>query len=413
MNGWRGAHEALTKELDRLKRNSGARSRGREFPLAARWNSAGTEVEYLYRNHQLICDEASLSGVLDAFAEIGAEPPAAVSDGPVGLKVLDIGDRDAADLADELGRVVGEGVVTVNHVLDTQGHVVVMCPASEPVPWQAPLRVLGEPVGPGRPRLAVVDTGYLPSIAEQSGFDRFGAVTDFEVDDEVYFADAPTDICHYGGHGTAATGRLLAVSGAGSVSVKVRDCVVGGAVDELTIVEDLVQVVSAGVDVISLQAGLYARAGRAPLAFDAFHRLVLRHHPEIVIVAAAGNNGSDAPFWPAAYPWTTAVGSLTSGGDARPAWTNYGHWVDVYAPGENVVVAFPNGSYEYEDETRAEFTNGHALWSGTSFSAPVVAGLIARRMVERGVDAPTARDIVLEEGEIAMLPGVGRRVLLP
>lgn len=414
MNGWRSSHDVLTREVQRLERNSAARSRGRQFPLAARWDDSGTEVQYLYRNHQLICDESDLTEVLDAFGQAGLERPATIHDGPLGLKVLDIGQRDSADLLDQLVQAVSDDKVSVNHVLDTQSHVVSMCPASEPVPWYGPMPELGEPVGPGRPRLAVVDTGYLPSIAKDSGFGRFGAVQqDFETDDEVYFADDPTAIRHYGGHGSAVTARLLAVSGAESVLVRVRDCVVGGAVDELTIVEDLYRVVSDGADVVSLQAGLYARAGRAPLAFDAFYRMVLRHHPETVIVAAAGNNGSDAPFWPAAYPWTTAVGALTVGGDARPTWSNFGHWVDLYARGENVVVPFPNGSYEYGDGTTARFTNGYTLWSGTSFAVPVVAGTIARRMVERGVDAPTARDVVLDEASIAELPGIGTRIMLP
>lgn len=408
----RGSREALRYEVDRLERNSADRSRGRQFPLGAKWDSTGTQVEYLYRNHQLMCDSDDLAQVLDAFDEVGAERPAAVTDGPVGLKVLDIGDRDAADLADQLLGVVDEDTVALNYVLETQSNTV-MCPATEPVPWPGPTPVLGEPIGPGRPRLAIIDTGYYPPVAEHWGFARFAAVKDnYEPDDEVY-VEGTTTIRPYGGHGTATAARLLAVSGSDSVTVQVRDCLVGGAVDELTIVEDLERVVRAGVDVVSVQAGLYARAGCSPKAFNAFYRRVLRRHPDTVIVVAAGNNGTDAPFWPAAYPWTTAVGALTSGGDARASWTNVGHWVNLYASGENAVVPFPQGRYEYLDGTSAEITQGHALWSGTSFSAPVVAGMIARRMVERGVNARIARDIILEEARVAGLAGTGPRVVMP
>ncbi|WP_166347109.1 S8/S53 family peptidase [Phytoactinopolyspora limicola] len=412
MSGRRVRREELAREVERLERNCAARTQGRQFPLAVRWDPSGNEVEYLYRNHQLICDVDDLDETLEAFDRVGAERPEAITDGPVGLKVLDVGDRDAADLAEQLLGVVDEDVVGLNYVLDTQGNTV-MCPVTEPLPWNAPVPVLGEPVGPGRPRLAVIDTGYHPPVAEQSGFARFSAVKDnHEPDDEVYFDDGST-IRPYGGHGTAAAARLLAVSGSESVTVQVRDCLVGGAVDELTIVNDLDHVVRAGVDVVSVQAGLYARPGCSPKAFNAFYRRVLRRHPDTVIVVAAGNNGSDAPFWPAAYPWTIAVGALTDGGDSRAGWSNVGHWVGVYASGENAVVPFPNGTYEYLDGTRAEFSQGHALWSGTSFAAPVVAGMIARRMVERGVTAPVARDIVLAEAEIAALDGVGPRLVLP
>jgi subtilisin family serine protease len=157
---------------------------------------------------------------------------------------------------------------------------------------------------------------------------------------------------------------------------------------------------------------MYTRAGRAPKALDAFYRRVLRRHPGTVLVVAAGNDGSDRPFWPAAYDWCTAVGALTHGGDARTGWTNYGYWVDVYASGENIVVPFPNGIYEYLDGFLVNFTQGHAIWSGTSFAAPAVAGMIARRMIERNISAPDARDVVLAEAAVAALPTTGPRVLL-
>jgi hypothetical protein len=54
-------------------------------------------------------------------------------------------------------------------------------------------------------------------------------------------------------------------------------------------------------------------------------------------------------------------------------------WVDVYASGENIVVPFPNVTYTYPDGFGADFTQGQAIWSGISFAAPVVAGMIARR----------------------------------
>lgn len=402
--------ERLRQEFERLRDNSARRTRDRGFVLAASWNRDETEIEYLYRQGQLICDERDLDSVLDAFGELSLERPD-VSAGPVGLTVLDIGESDAAEVAARLADVLGdENVVTLNHVLDAQGHAV-MCPATEPVPLYGPVPELGEPVGPGRARVAVVDTGYFPDVAKDSSFERFSAIGAFEPDDDVYVTGTER-IRPYGGHGTAAAARLLAVSGAAKVDVQVRDCLVGGAADELTIVEDLERVVEAGVDVISLQAGLYTRPGSSPKAFDMFYRRVLRRHPETVLVVAAGNHATDVPFWPAAYDWATAVGALTRGGDARAGWTNFGYWVDAYIPGESVVVPYPNGRYTYLDGTTARFTNGHAVWSGTSFAAPVVAGLIARRMIERDVDAPTARDIVLTEAATGALPTTGPRLIV-
>lgn len=401
----------LRQEIERLGVNCGQRSRDRQFTLGVHWADSGDEVDFIYRKYELLVDSQSLDMVFDAFDRIN-EPRPSVSRETIGLTVLDLGERDATQVLDSLTESLEDThAVSYNYVLDSQGYPS-MCPASEPLPWRGPVPELGEPAGPGHARIAVVDTGYLASAARESGFRRFKVVEKAsEPDDETYF-EGTTQIRPYGGHGTATTARLLAVSAVDNVTVRVRDCLVGGAIDEITIVEDLVSVIEGGVDIISIQAGLYTQMGHSPMAFNAFQRWVLSKHPDIVIVAAAGNNGSDQPFWPAAYDWVTAVGALTHGGDARTGWTNFGHWVDVYASGENVVVPFPNGTYEYLTKFSAEFTEGHALWSGTSFAAPVVAGMIARRMIERNVSAPEARAIVLAEAAIAALPNTGPRVIV-
>ncbi|TDC51646.1 hypothetical protein E1212_11670 [Jiangella ureilytica] len=402
--------ERLHQEFERLRDNSARRTKDRGFELAARWNRDETAIEYLYRQGQLICDERDLDTVLDAFDQLRLERPE-VTEGPVGLAVLYVPDADAADIVARLADVLGdERIVAPNHVLDAQVHSA-MCPATEPVPSHAPIPVLGEPVGPGRAKIAVVDTGYFPEAGIDSGFSRFSAVKKYEIDDDVY-VQGTDEIRPYGGHGTAAAARLLAVSGAESVDVEVRDCLLGGAVDELAIVEDLEKVVKAGADIVSVQAGLYARPGNTPKAFDMFYRRILSRHPDTVIVAPAGNHGTDMPFWPAAYSWVTAVGSLTRGGDYRAPWSNFGYWVDAYTPGESTVIPYPNGRYTYVDQTSARFSNGHALWSGTSFAAPVVAGLIARRMIEREVSAPVARHILLQEAAIGALPHTGPRLIV-
>ena len=71
-----------------------------------------------------------------------------------------------------------------------------------------------------------------------------------------------------------------------------------------------------------------------------------------------------------------------------------GHdWVDVYTRGSDVVNAYPNGPYVYSQPPRGNgaggakdeviFKNGMAKWSGTSFSTPIVAGIIAVRMMAK------------------------------
>ncbi|HEV2796246.1 MAG TPA: S8 family serine peptidase, partial [Nocardioides sp.] len=50
---------------------------------------------------------------------------------------------------------------------------------------------------------------------------------------------------------------------------------------------------------------------------------------------------------------------------------------------------------------------GLARWSGTSFAAPVVAGLIARHISETGSSAAEARDAVLAGATYDSDPVVG------
>ena len=89
------------------------------------------------------------------------------------------------------------------------------------------------------------------------------------------------------------------------------------------------------------------------------------------------------PYFPAALPDIVGVGGL---GQADKAWfTNFGGWVDACAPAIDVVSTFFVGPNDDLDEP---FT-GWARWSGTSFAAPKVAGVIAREMYLTG-DGPRA-----------------------
>lgn len=147
-------------------------------------------------------------------------------------------------------------------------------------------------------------------------------------------------------------------------------------------------------DVVNLSAGTYTRGNWSSLGFEAFQRA----HPDVVLVAAAGNDATDRPFYPAAYDWVVSVGAL--GPDlAHRAWfSNYGDWVRVYAPGEGHVNAYATGEYTYREPPKmpaVQNFSGMARWDGTSFAAPLVAGLIAARMARTGESAQDAKAAVL------------------
>ena len=84
----------------------------------------------------------------------------------------------------------------------------------------------------------------------------------------------------------------------------------------------------------------------------------------VVLVAAAGNEDTNAAVYPAALNSSVVGIASTTNWDSRSTFSNYGA-VDVWiaAPGENIVSTFPGGTY--------------ASASGTSFSSPIVAGTVA------------------------------------
>ena len=85
-----------------------------------------------------------------------------------------------------------------------------------------------------------------------------------------------------------------------------------------------------------------------------------------IIVAAAGNNGNSSPFYPAYYSNCIAV-AATDQNDAKASFSNYGSWVDIAAPGVNIISTYPVHPY----------TNYYAYASGTSMASPIVAGVAA------------------------------------
>lgn len=94
-----------------------------------------------------------------------------------------------------------------------------------------------------------------------------------------------------------------------------------------------------------------------------------------VIVAAAGNTGSQSQIYPAAYPNVIAV-AATDNTDAKASFSTYGaRWVDVAAPGVNVYSTFPNHPFYLATENGR--SQGYDVGNGTSMASPIVAAAAA------------------------------------
>ena len=111
----------------------------------------------------------------------------------------------------------------------------------------------------------------------------------------------------------------------------------------------------------------------------------------ITVVAAMGNESSNAWEYPAAYsiPGLIAVGSVTPAG-TRSHFSNYGAGEDVLAPGSDMLSTVTNNGYDFKN--------------GTSMAAPVVSGVAALYIsqnlnaepaeVEKAIKAATTGGIV-------------------
>jgi subtilisin family serine protease len=128
----------------------------------------------------------------------------------------------------------------------------------------------------------------------------------------------------------------------------------------------------------------------------------------VLIVAAAGNNSTTRPMFPAAFSRSIpviSVGAKNPNGSVA-LFSNSGDWVEVYEIGASVVSTLPvsfNASLQptarVDSDTDCvretidpdDFSGGFATWSGTSFAAPIVAGKLARWLLDHR-DASAAPD---------------------
>ncbi len=79
-----------------------------------------------------------------------------------------------------------------------------------------------------------------------------------------------------------------------------------------------------------------------------------------ILIAAAGNDDVNTQFYPAAYNNVVSVAATTST-NTKASFSNYGNWIDVSAPGNNIYSTTVGNSYGNK--------------SGTSMASPMVAGL--------------------------------------
>ncbi|MDQ1699012.1 MAG: serine protease, partial [Frankiaceae bacterium] len=108
----------------------------------------------------------------------------------------------------------------------------------------------------------------------------------------------------------------------------------------------------------------------------------------VVVVAAAGNDGTSTPNYPAALPNVLSVGATDASG-SQASFSSYGSWVKVGAPGTSIYSTTPTAGSDF-------FAPGsYDTSDGTSFASPIVAAEVALLAAYApGSDAATLRGAI-------------------
>lgn len=165
------------------------------------------------------------------------------------------------------------------------------------------------------------------------------------------------------GHGTHVAGIIAAsVNNAEGIAgmtwygqvmpVKVLDAT--GAGSAYSVAQGIIWATDNGAKVINMSLGNYADA---QFLHDA---VKYAYERDVVLIAASGNDNTDQPGYPAAYPEVFAIGA-TDTTQNRAAFSNYGDYIDAAAPGVSIASTYPQNQY--------------AALSGTSMASPHAAAL--------------------------------------
>ncbi len=165
------------------------------------------------------------------------------------------------------------------------------------------------------------------------------------------------------GHGTHVAGIAAAVTNNGAgvagtcpncriMALKTLDSAGYGTYSNIA--DGIFYATDKGAKVINLSLGGYADS---QLLRDA----VAYASRNAVVVAAAGNDDRQDRFYPAAYDDYVVAVAATDNNDQKAAFSNYGDWVDISAPGVGIWSTLHDNTY--------------VAWSGSSMAVPFVSGV--------------------------------------
>ncbi len=213
------------------------------------------------------------------------------------------------------------------------------------------------------------------------------------------------------GHATFLAGLVLREA-PGCVVVARQVLSDEGLADSWAVAREIVEHGREGLDVLNLSLFCHTDDGQPPLVLA---RAIARLPSETVVVAAAGNHDADdgelgnprPPAWPAALDGVVAVGATDDAGEEAPFSPRGVPWVDVLAPGVDRVSTYLRGDVSFDGGDTEKF-DGLASWSGTSFAAASVSGVIAAATVPGQMSARTAWERLREGNKRPFTLPLGR-----
>ena len=372
----------------------------------ADWQTAG--AQYLYRRNRLLAPDGEVDNVRGRLGiDSTVDPDFAL--GNLRRLIVETPGEDSPEwsLPDLVAQLRdsedddGARGLQLDHLFYVCIH---SCAAIEPVPTLIHRKPIPRPSKASRGdgvSVLVFDNG-LVAWAAQSHHWMHGVTGD--PDPAGRNGTVPQD----GGHGTFTAGCVRVAAPAAEVRVVnaaallpqgPRTDEVGAAFDS-----DLADLVRAELekedrpDVVVLNFAGTTQGDLEPPALARVHTDLIKDRDDLLVFSPAGNEGEDLKTWPGAFDGVISVGALTDGASlpdaadpsryrsgasvTRASWSNYGESVDVYAPGDHFINAYATGSYtptwQGQPLPPVEFA-GMAVWSGTSFSTPLVAGMVAAR----------------------------------
>lgn len=271
------------------------------------------------------------------------------------------------------------------------------------------------------PPVAVIDTG-IPSLGDDDRYPGMSRTdgwlsnvkrTDRNRDLLDDFPCGPDGYLDFqAGHGTFVAGIIQRVAPGADIRVYRAADSDGFATDD-EIADAMLQAVAEGAQIINLSLGVRTTDDQPPRAMAAAVADIRRQSGDhVVIVAAAGNFGDHFSCWPAGLDGVEAVAGLTATLD--PArWSSHGNHVRFSTVAEGIRSTFVTGrEAPVFDREPEEFPqDAWALWSGTSFAAPQIAGAVVRICQEVEMSPRQAVDKLHERGKPISCYGRGMQIL--